>query len=197
MTLNKKINLCWPEYCVHSRNIETKTVQCYVSSLSTWRVNGSRHIRLHTISTSRVQSVTRLITVKTTPLRQAIHKVVFSLFLAVDKGNAVVLVLSIKVLHSIHSIQIICISSLFCLSDTVLSWFNSYLPGNWRSLCIDGSSSVEIRLQFGDPQRFVIGLFKIKMYNSPFTQSWRGWRQWPLLYINDDKKYVTFTLESH
>lgn len=81
-----------------------------------------------------------------------------------------VLVLSIKVLHSIHSIQINCISSLFCLSYTVLSWFNSYLPDNWRSLCIDGSSSVEIRLQFGDPQRFVIGLFKIKMYNSPFTQ---------------------------
>lgn len=101
----------------------------------------------------------------------AILKVVFSLILAVDKGNSVVLVLSIKVLHSIHSIQINCISSLFCLSDTVLSWFNSYLPGNWRSLCIDGSSSVEIRLQFGDPQRFVIGLFKIKMYNSPFTQS--------------------------
>jgi hypothetical protein len=61
-----------------------------------------------------------------------LFKVVNDLLLAVDHGNAAVLALldqSAAFDTVDHSIQINLISSVFGLSGTVLSWFNSYLCG--------------------------------------------------------------------
>ena len=68
-----------------------------------------------------------------------------------------------------HSILLSRLQTSFGISDTVLSWFQSYLLDRSQTVCVKGASSKPSVLSFGVPQGSVLGPILFVLYASPVS----------------------------
>jgi hypothetical protein len=130
----------------------------------------------------------------------ALLKVVNDLLLALNNGDAAVLTLldqSAAFDTAVdHGILLRRLSTIFGLSGTVLSWFESYLTGCLQCISISIVCSAAVLLLFGVPQCFVLEIVLFTLYNSPIhvISMRRGVADH--LYSDYIQMYTTFTLDT-
>jgi len=89
------------------------------------------------------------------------------------------------------------LSTTFCINDTALQWFSSYLHGRRNRVKITGSYSLEHKMTFGLPQGSVIGPMGFSIYTYPLGKliSRHGVRYH--MYADDTQLYVDFDPHKH
>ena len=102
----------------------------------------------------------------------ALLHILNDLLLATDSGKVSLLTLldlSAAFDTIDHSILLNRLQNCFGISDSVLSWFTSYLSNRSQSVLIDGFQSPPIELTCGVPQGSVLGPVLFTLYTSPLS----------------------------
>ena len=89
--------------------------------------------------------------------------------MAIDQHNSVILALldlSAALDTVDHSILLSRLSNPFGITETVLEWFRSYLSDRTQFVQVNGACSASHVLEFGVPQRSVLGQLL-------YTHTWR------------------------
>ena len=102
----------------------------------------------------------------------ALQKVVYDLFLSLDKGNISVLALLdfSKAFDTIdHPILVHRLHTDFAFTDTVLQWFSSYLTDRTHYVSLSNHCSAFTAVHSGVPQCSVLGPILFTMYIKPLS----------------------------
>jgi hypothetical protein len=102
----------------------------------------------------------------------ALLHILNDLLLATDSGKVSLLTLldlSAAFDTIDHSILLSRLYNCFGISDTVLSWFTSYLSNRSQSVLVNGVQSPSVELVFGVPQGSVLGPVLFTLYTSPLS----------------------------
>ena len=123
----------------------------------------------------------------------ALVRVVSDLLVAADNGN--VSILSLLDLSAAfdtldHNILLNRLRNTFGLSNTVLSWFESYLTGRSQCVLVNNSKSNVKHLQNGVPQGSVLGPVLFVMYTKPLSNVISNHLVSYHLYADDTQLYL-------
>ena len=91
-----------------------------------------------------------------------------------------------------HSILFNRLAVDFGIKGTVLNWFKSYMTGRSFRVCVGGTKSETMSLQFGVPQGSIIGPKAITMYSQPVAEIIRRHGVQYHIYADDTQLYVAF-----
>ena len=105
---------------------------------------------------------------------------------AIDNHQAVLLVMLD------HSIFVHQLKQDFCISDTALDWFFSYLHDCTNKVCISGASSPKHIMEFGFPQGSILGSTGYSMYTHPVGKILCDNNISYHIYADNTQLYVTF-----
>ena len=84
------------------------------------------------------------------------------------------------------------LSDTFCIKDTALHWFSSYLQGRRNRVVVSGSYSCEHIMDYGLPQGSVIGPMGFSLYTHPLGEVIRRHHVNYHMYADDTQLYVDF-----
>ena len=84
------------------------------------------------------------------------------------------------------------LSDTFCIKDTALHWFSSYLQGRRNRVVVSGSYSCEHIMDYGLPQASVIGPMGFSLYTHPLGKVIRRHHVNYHMYADDTQLYVDF-----
>ena len=109
---------------------------------------------------------------------------------AVDQNKAVVLMLSAEfdtsiLLNRLHK--------RYGITETALSWFETYLTDRCQIIQLNGEISDEMWLQFGVPQGSVFGPLLFTSYTAPLGEIARRHGVELHLYADDTQVYMSFS----
>ena len=116
---------------------------------------------------------------------------------AIDNYQAVLLVMLdlSEAFHTTdHNIFTHRLKQDFCISDTGLDWFSSYLRDRTNKVCISGALSPKHIMEFGFPQGSNMGPIGYSMYTHPVGKTLHDNNISYHIYADDTQLYVTFIL---
>ena len=91
-----------------------------------------------------------------------------------------------------HSILFNRLAADFGIKGTVLNWFKSCITGRSFRVCVGGTKSETMSLQFGVPQGSIIGPKAFTMHSQPVVEIIRRHSVQYHIYADDTQLYVPF-----